>query len=107
VRVLPTLEEGRWTCRAEEDLVTCRLPWLLARDVLLLLDDFFAKTGSTNNVRAKTSATKAILTLFRYFIVDIILLLSLTAIAGRQGKLPAFDLAVSNKILLSTGFHIC
>ena len=106
VRVLPALEE-RWTLRAEEDLATCRLLWLLARDLLLLLDAFFAKMGSTNSIRTKTSVTKAILTLFRYFIVDIIRLLSLTAIAGRQVKLPAFDLAVSNKILHSTEFHIC
>jgi len=106
VRVLPALE-GRWTFRAEEDLATCRLFWLLAPDLRLFLDAFFAKMGSTNSIRAKTSVTKAILTLSRYFSVDIILLLSQATIADRQVELSAFDLAVSNKTRHSTGFHIC
>ncbi len=56
---------------------TCRLLALLELDLLLLLlsDFLLAKAGSINIIRAKTSVAKAILAVFWFFSVAIILLL--------------------------------
>ena len=71
--------EGCRALEVEEGLETCWLLALLPLDLalLLLLDFLSAKTGSINNIRAKTAVTKAILTFFWYFSVAIIRLLSI------------------------------
>ncbi|NQT01249.1 MAG: hypothetical protein HQ580_04440 [Planctomycetes bacterium] len=71
---LDLLVEG---CRLldEEGLETCRLLELLPLDLLLLLDDFSAKTGSMVSIKAKNNIPTTILTFLWYFIVAIILLL--------------------------------
>lgn len=81
----------RRTVRVEEDLAGCRLFWLLARDSLLFLGAFSAKTGSANRIKGKVSVIRAILAFFRYFSIDIIHLLSSAIVSGRQAKLFAFD----------------
>jgi hypothetical protein len=71
--------EGCRVLEAEEDLETCWLLVLPPLDLLLplLLDFLWAKAGSINSIRAKTSVTTAILTFFWYFSVAIIRLLSI------------------------------
>ncbi len=82
VEVLEELDlvlEGCRVLEAEEGLETCWLLVLPPLDLLLLLllDFLFAKAGSINSIRAKTSVTTAILTFFWYFSVAIIRLLSI------------------------------
>jgi hypothetical protein len=82
VEVLEELDlvlEGCRVLEAEEDLETCWLLALLPLDLalLLLLDFLAAKTGLINNIRAKITVPKAILTFFWYFSVAIIRLLSI------------------------------
>jgi hypothetical protein len=76
--VLEELDLLGEVCRlldAEEDLETCRLLELLLLDLLLLPDDFLAKTGSMVSIKAKNNVPTTILTFLWYFIVAIILLL--------------------------------
>ena len=68
------LEVGR-LLETDEDLEVGRLLELLPLDLLLLLDDFSAKTGSMVSIKAKNNVPTTILTFFRDFIVAIILLL--------------------------------
>ncbi len=53
----------------------CRLLELLLLDLLLLSDDFSAKTGSMVSIKAKNNVPTTILTFLWYFSVAIILLL--------------------------------
>ena len=56
----------------DEDWRLLELLWL---ELLLLLEDFSAKTGSMVSIKAKNNVPTTILTFFRDFIVAIILLL--------------------------------
>jgi hypothetical protein len=81
VVVLEELDLVLEGCRALEaesrraGVEACRLLALLGLDLLLLSDFFSAKAGSINSIRAKTSVAKAILAVFWFFSVAIILLL--------------------------------
>ena len=78
VEILEELALADEDCRlleVEEDLEVCWLLELLPLDLLLLLDDFSAKTGSMVSIKAKNNVPTTILTFFRDFIVAIILLL--------------------------------
>ena len=72
---LDLLGAGCLLLDAEEDLEACWLLELLLLDLLLLLDDFSAKTGSMVSIKAKINVPTTILTFLWYFIVAIILLL--------------------------------
>ena len=73
--VLVVLEDCRALGAGEDFGDSCFLE-LLSLDLLLLLDFFSAKIGSTKSIRAKISITKAILAFLMYFSVNIIRLLS-------------------------------
>ena len=78
VEILEELALADEDCRlleVEEDLEVCWLLELLPLDLLLLLDDFSAKTGSMVSIKAKNNVPMTILTFLRDFIVAIILLL--------------------------------
>jgi hypothetical protein len=72
---LALAEEDCRLLEAEEDLEDWRLLELLWLELLLLLDDFSAKTGLMVSIKAKNNIPTTILTFFRDFIVAIILLL--------------------------------
>ena len=72
---LALVDEDCRLLEAEEDLEVCWLLELLLLDLLLLLDDFSAKTGSMVSIKVKNNVPTTILTFFRDFIVTIILLL--------------------------------
>ncbi len=59
---LDLLGVDRRLLEEEEDLEVCRLLELLGLDLLLLLDAFLAKTGSTISIKAKNNVPTTILT---------------------------------------------
>jgi hypothetical protein len=72
---LDLLGDDRWLLDAEDGLEVCLLLELLPLDLLLLLEDFSAKTGSMVSIKAKINVPTTILTFLWYFIAGIILLL--------------------------------
>lgn len=82
---LVTLVEGLLTFGADEDLELedDRLLRLLLLDLELLLRILPSDTGSAKQREARASVTRAILGMFRYFGVHILLLLSSALVLGR------------------------
>jgi len=81
---LVTLVEGLLTFGADEglELEDDRLLRLLLLDLELLLRILPSDTGSIKQEKAKASVTRAILTMYRYFRVHILLLLSSALVLG-------------------------